>query len=152
VSGAEVQFSRLDVLSPADRAAILALEAGSFANPWTPESFEAMRASPASRIYVARRGTDDPVAFCAGWLIVDELHVHTVTVHPAHRRRGIGLGLLRYVLRDTGALRATLEVRRSNVAALSLYERLGFKVSAVRERYYENPREDGLILWLNPSD
>lgn len=150
MSGPGVQFSRLEILSAADRDAILALEAQSFGNPWTPERFEAMRSSPASRIYVARQGGGEPLAFCAGWLIDDELHVHTVTVHPEHRRRGIALGLLRYVLEHSGAARATLEVRRSNVAAISLYERLGFKVSAVRQRYYENPSEDGLILWLNP--
>ncbi len=150
MSAPDVQFSRLEVVSPEDRAAILALEARSFANPWTAESFDAMRSSPASRIYVARMGRGEPVGFCAGWLLVDELHVHTVTVHPDYRRQGIALGLLRYILADTGAIRATLEVRRSNIAAISLYERLGFKVSAIRERYYDNPTEDGLILWLNP--
>ena len=46
-----------------------------------------------------------------------------------------------------GALQATLEVRRSNVAALRLYERLGFDVAAVRPNYYTDPEEDGLILW-----
>jgi ribosomal-protein-alanine N-acetyltransferase len=54
------------------------------------------------------------------------------------------------LLRRTGATRATLEVRRSNTAALGLYEKLGFKVTAVRARYYSNPDEDGMILWLNP--
>ncbi len=46
-----------------------------------------------------------------------------------------------------GATRATLEVRRSNTAALRLYERLGFHVAAVRPRYYSKPEEDALILW-----
>jgi ribosomal-protein-alanine N-acetyltransferase len=40
----------------------------------------------------------------------------------------------------------TLEVRPSNAAARSLYEKLGFKVLWVRQNYYSNPREDALIM------
>jgi ribosomal-protein-alanine N-acetyltransferase len=152
VNAPAILFTRLDAVSSEDRDTILQLEADSFANPWTAESFESMRLSPASRIYVARQGSGQVLAFCACWHIVDELHIHTIAVDANHRRRGIASGLLRHILQETGAVRATLEVRRSNVAAIRLYERLGFKVSAVRERYYENPQEDGLILWLNPSD
>ena len=57
---------------------------------------------------------------------------------------------MRWILEETGALQATLEVRRSNLAALNLYEKLGFRATAIREGYYQNPEEDGLILWLNP--
>ena len=46
-----------------------------------------------------------------------------------------------------GVRRATLEVRRSNLAALGLYEDLGFEVAGVRKRCYTNPEEDALILW-----
>jgi ribosomal-protein-alanine N-acetyltransferase len=90
------------------------------------------------------------VAFCACWLIGDELHINTVAVDAALRRRGIATGLLRHLLDVTGAARATLEVRRSNVAALKLYEGLGFTTTAVRSGYYSRPDEDALILWLNP--
>jgi ribosomal-protein-alanine N-acetyltransferase len=54
------------------------------------------------------------------------------------------------VLERSGARRATLEVRRSNAAAVALYAKLGFEVTAVRTKYYQNPEEDGLILWRNP--
>ncbi len=145
-----MQFVRLDTVSPSERDEVLALEAATFTNPWTADSFDAMRSSPASRVYAARQGSGPIVAFCACWLVVDELHIHTITVRADHRRRGLARGLLRYILADTQAVRATLEVRRSNVAALALYTGLGFQVSAVRERYYENPPDDGLILWLNP--
>jgi ribosomal-protein-alanine N-acetyltransferase len=150
VNDPSVRFVRLDAPSADERNEILALEAASFSRPWTEDGFEAMRSSPASRIYVARRDRGPILAFCASWLIVDELHIHTIAVRADHRRRGIARGLLRHILAETGARRATLEVRRSNAAALGLYTTLGFKVSAVRERYYENPPEDGLILWLNP--
>jgi ribosomal-protein-alanine N-acetyltransferase len=140
---------RLTEPSADDRAAILALESASFSNPWSPERFDAMLHTRVSRVYVVR----DPlrlIAFCACWIFGDELHINTIAVEAARRRQGIARLLLQEVLERTGARRATLEVRRSNVAALGLYEGLGFTVTAVRPRYYENPEEDGLILWLNP--
>jgi len=133
-----------------DRDAVLALEAGAFANPWTAETFDVMLARPVSRIYVARLPDARIAGFCACWVIEDEVHINTIAVDAGCRRRGVGSALLEEMLQRTGARRATLEVRRSNAAALGLYEKLGFKVTAVREGYYDNPEEDGLILWLNP--
>jgi [ribosomal protein S18]-alanine N-acetyltransferase len=73
-----------------------------------------------------------------------------VAVDVRYRRRGIAEHLLREALRQAGVRTATLEVRRSNDAALGLYRKLGFDVRAVRREYYQNPIEDGLILWWNP--
>lgn len=146
-----VTIERLDVpVSMVDREAVLAIEAGSFTNPWVASTFESMLETPAGRVYVARLDRGRIVAFCACWLIEDELHVNTIAVEGRFRRRGIAYRLLREVLARTGARRATLEVRASNDAAVRLYAKLGFRVTAVRRNYYRNPEEDGLILWLNP--
>jgi ribosomal-protein-alanine N-acetyltransferase len=100
---------------------------------------------------VLRDESGAAAAFCACWHLVDELHVNSLAVMPGQRRAGLGTRLMRDVLaisREEGAVRATLEVRRSNDAARALYERLGFVVEAIRPDYYTNPREDALILWL----
>jgi [ribosomal protein S18]-alanine N-acetyltransferase len=133
-----------------DRAAIVGLESDSFSNPWTAETFDRMLAVPVSRVYVARSVEGRIVGFCACWLIDDELHINTIAVSDTLRGRGIGSRLMSEVLVRTGVQRATLEVRRSNEAALRLYDKFGFKVTAIRHKYYENPEEDGLILWMNP--
>jgi ribosomal-protein-alanine N-acetyltransferase len=144
-------IERLDrPVATADRDTILALEAASFSNPWTPQTFEVMLSSPASRLYIVRIEGDGIVAICGCWVFDDEVHINTVAVRDDCRRQGIAYALLHHVLADTGAVRATLEVRRSNEAAIALYEKLGFQVKAVRPKYYENPNEDGLILWRNP--
>lgn len=142
-------IERLHQASADDRAAILALESGSFSNPWTPDSFDRILETPVSRVYVARIDTRI-VAFCACWLIEDELHINTLAVDPSRRRQGIARALLDHLLQQTGGRRATLEVRASNTAALALYRGLGFTVTARRPRYYEKPEEDALILWLSP--
>jgi ribosomal-protein-alanine N-acetyltransferase len=144
-----VAFEQLTGPTSASLAAIIALESDSFSNPWSPEALTTMIKSPATRVFVAR-GVTGIVAFCACWAIDDELHINTLAVARSHRRQGIGTSLMRFALEATKAERATLEVRRSNVAALRLYEKLGFKATAVRKQYYREPDEDGLILWWNP--
>ena len=129
--------------------AIVAIQHASFATPWPRESFVDLLQSPAGRVYRVRAG-EATVGFCACWLFDDELHVNLIAVAGEWRRQGLGRRLMEHALSDSEARRATLEVRRSNVAARRMYERLGFKVTAVREDYYANPTEDALILWLNP--
>ena len=150
MSADAVWFERLEHPNDADLSTISALEGESFSNPWTPAALVEMITSPITRVYVARLANGLVVGFCACWLIESELHINTVAVHPPMRRQGIAIRLLRHVLKSTGATRATLEVRRSNVAAQKLYEALGFAITAVRPRYYSNPEEDALVMWRNP--
>jgi ribosomal-protein-alanine N-acetyltransferase len=134
-----------------DVDAIVALEAESFTNPWSRETLLwELRNSDVTYIYVLKRDDSQVVAFCICWMLFDELHINTVAVAPGSRRQGLALALLRYVLGEAvarGIRRATLEVRASNAAAIALYERLGFQITARREHYYTNPEEDALILW-----
>jgi ribosomal-protein-alanine N-acetyltransferase len=130
---------------------VAALEAESFTNPWTRAMLaNELRESPSARLYGLRVHSGELAAFCACWIVADELHVNTVAVSPAFRRLGLGSALMREVMEQAaaaGAVRATLEVRRSNVPALRLYAALGFKIEAERPRYYTQPEEDALILW-----
>jgi ribosomal-protein-alanine N-acetyltransferase len=139
-----------------DLDAVAALEADAFTNPWTRDMLQReLRQSEVARVYVLRLPGQPVAAFCTCWVIYDELHINTIAVDRSRRRQGLATALMRYVLEDAargGAVRATLEVRRSNDAAQQLYQRLGFQVSAVRHRYYTQPEEDALILWLDRLD
>lgn len=127
------------------------IESASFSNPWTRDMLaRELEQSEITRIYVLKMPDGAIAAFCACWLIVDEAHINTLAVEQSRRRQGLATALLEYVLADVtadGATQATLEVRRSNAAALALYQRLGFAVAGVRPNYYSLPDEDGLILW-----
>jgi len=135
-----------------DLDGVLDVEAESFTNPWTREMYVSeLRNESVCYVYVARVPDHPVAAFCAFWLIVDEMHIHNVAVRPSLRGRGLGTTLLRQVLHEAarlGATRATLEVRASNEGARRLYERLGFRVTATRRGYYSAPVEDALVLWL----
>lgn len=84
------------------------------------------------------------------WAILEEAHITIVAIHPDYRTQGLGqllmLGLLKAAC-DRDLERATLEVRASNLSAVSLYEKFGFAVAGRRRRYYKDPEEDALILW-----
>jgi ribosomal-protein-alanine N-acetyltransferase len=112
-----------------------------------------MQNAGVSDAYVLRTPEWRVAAFCTVWLVLDEVHINNIAVRPECRGHGAGQLLLTRVLREGtghGAARATLEVRRSNAAALKLYEKMGFKVGGTRRNYYTNPVEDALILWLDP--
>ena len=146
-------FDRLrDPGATADIDAIAALDAESFTNPWPREQLVwELSNSDVTRIFVMRGDGGAIAAFCLCWVIFDELHINTLAVAPGFRRQGLATLLMQHVLAETtkeGARKATLEVRASNQAALALYERLGFRVTATRPGYYTNPDEDALILWL----
>ena len=139
-------FERL--VSHADLEGILALDEVCFHRPWTRADYERELADPARcYIYVARAG-GRLIAYCSFWRIFDEAHINNFAVHPAWRRRGIGRALLRHSLAAAaaaGAPKATLEVRRSNDAAIALYEQGGFAQAGQRRAYYTHPVEDAII-------
>ncbi len=142
-------IERLDPEANLD--AIVEIERASFSSPWTADMFRwELRNTDVSATYVLKTADGTTAAFCCVWTVLDELHINNVAVRPDLRRRGFAALLLKRVMAAAerqGAGKATLEVRRSNVAALRLYDRLGFTVSGVRPNYYSNPVEDALILW-----
>jgi [ribosomal protein S18]-alanine N-acetyltransferase len=151
-SSGDVMKWRIDPLAHVDDIDdVLGIEQASFANPWTRDMYVAeLEHRGTSYCYIAREADGTAVGFCSFWRILDELHINNLAVLPERRRSGIATALLQFVLREgatLGARRATLEVRRSNEVARSLYEQFGFTVAGVRRAYYTQPVEDALVLW-----
>jgi ribosomal-protein-alanine N-acetyltransferase len=148
------------IIEPLTRASeiedVVAIEAASFTNPWTREMYLAELENPGVAFcYLARDPGGRVIGFCSFWKVADELHINNLAVLPADRRSGVGTALLRHVLREgarLGAVRASLEVRKSNDPARLLYERLGFAIAGVRRAYYTKPDEDAIVLWRDGLD
>jgi len=138
----------------ADISAIWAIESLSFPTPWSRWSFLAELGHRNSHLLVAGPPPPQPWqtwAYLIFWVVLDEMHILNLAVHPAQRRRGVARRLLSEGLaqaRSLGAEIAWLEVRPSNTAALALYESFGFKEVGRRPRYYEDTQEDALLLTL----
>ena len=142
---------RIAVATAGDLPAVEALQRRAFTNPWGAEAIKwELENTDVARLYVMHDAAGAVVAYCACWKVFDELHINSLAVDESLRRRGFARQLLRHVILDaraSGARSATLEVRQSNHAARLLYEGLGFHVEGVRRDYYQDPREDALILW-----
>lgn len=146
---------RLDPMALGDLPAVQEIERLSFSSPWPAYALEQeLTANRLARYVVARAG-DTIVAFAGVWLMVDDAHITTFSVHPEWRRRGVGPQLLMGVAdlaREIGARRLTLEVRASNEAAQRLYERFGFEIVGRRPAYYTDNGEDALIMTTPPLE
>lgn len=89
------------------------------------------------------------IGFAGLWLMVDEAHITTIAVHPAHRGLRVGellLNSLVGIAYEIGARRVTLEVRVSNTIAQNLYRKYGFEVAGLRRHYYSDNDEDAYIM------
>ncbi|MBW3622739.1 MAG: ribosomal protein S18-alanine N-acetyltransferase [Armatimonadetes bacterium] len=122
-----------------------------FTSHWPESAFMNELTNRSARYVVAVRG-GRVIGFAGMWVIMDEAHVTTIGVLPEHRRRKIGERLLVRLIeiaRSLGARRATLEVRKSNTAALRLYEKYAFTGAAIRRGYYTDTGEDAIVMWVN---
>lgn len=145
------------VVTPAletDLDEIDAIEQHSFKAPWPRDTFKAELLREWARLDVARHN-GRLVAFCNYWLVTTELHILALATHPDYRGRRVASQLLEHVLdvaRGAGCSLATLEVRRSNIPAIALYESAGFKTVHVRARYYQDDNEDALVMLRGLSE
>lgn len=125
------------------------IESLSFATPWPAYAFEQeLRGNRLAR-YLVARSADALVGFAGIWMMVDDAHVTTISVHPEWRRRGVGRQLMRGLAElavTLGARRMTLEVRPSNAGAQNLYREFGFEVVGRRPGYYSDNGEDALVM------
>jgi ribosomal-protein-alanine N-acetyltransferase len=90
------------------------------------------------------------LALGCSWAIAEEAHITLLAVDPAYQQQGLGQAMLYALLAaayQRQLERATLEVRMSNQAALTLYTKFGFREAGRRKRYYQDTGEDALVLW-----
>jgi ribosomal-protein-alanine N-acetyltransferase len=133
---------------------IFAIEKKSFPLPWSRWAFLAELGHAYSHTLVAAPPPPARWAvwgYLVFWVVMEQMHIVNLAVHPRRRRQGVAKALLAAGLaraKELGATMAWLEVRPSNGPALNLYGSLGFKTVGRRPRYYEDTQEDALLLTL----
>lgn len=128
---------------------ILNVSVLSFPITWSKDSFERELSNRYARYMVAVKD-GVVVGFAGMWIIIDEAHITNIAVHPEYRGFGIGSMLMESLLSICKLERVTaitLEVRVSNERAINLYKKYGFEEEGIRKNYYEDNREDALIMW-----
>ena len=134
-----------------DVAQIHEIEKLCFAMPWSEESIlHDVKENVVARWLVMDDGEGGVLAYAGMWFVLDEAHVCNVAVHPDHRKKGYGRRIfeaLEALAQENSMSMMTLEVRRSNIAAQNLYHACGFLDVGYRKRYYEDNKEDALIMY-----
>jgi ribosomal-protein-alanine N-acetyltransferase len=150
--------AELGAMRPDEVDQVHEIERLSQPSPWPRGVFVEELGREWARLVVVRAheaGAVHVVAFANYWLVRDEVHLLNLAVHPARRRRGHARRLMDHLLDFARAHHChylTLEVRRSNTAAIALYERYGFRSVGVRPRYYQDSREDAIVMALELPD
>ena len=130
---------------------VTAIEAAVFSMPWSKEGFAAALVMPGAKYLVAADKEERILAYCGYYGAFDEAEITNVAVEPEARRNGYATLMLLELLKQAkqdGIKKVYLEVRYSNVGAIALYERLGFKRLGLRRDFYERPKEDAIVMLL----
>lgn len=134
-------------MTEGDLSTVLVIEETSFPSPWTRASFLHELRSSHSHLTVAEQ-QGEVVGYMCCWYVADEVHILDIAVRSESRRQGVGERLLHSALdvgQRKGAQSAHLEVRRSNLPAIALYGKFGFRQVAIRRGYYSDG-EDALLM------
>lgn len=135
-------------MSTKDIESVYQLSVDSFSEPWSLESIKQEIDNPVASYFVAEK-QGIIVGYIGLWHVLDEGEVINVAVDTSQRRQGIGVLLMNQLIEEAKKYQLNvihLEVRKSNEAAIKLYERYGFKEIAIRKGYYHKPLEDAVIM------
>jgi ribosomal-protein-alanine N-acetyltransferase len=145
----EVPEAHIRPMVEIDLPEIAAIEQASYAFPWSENIFR-----DCLRVGYTCRALDlagQVIGYGVMSLGAGEAHILNVCVRNEYRSLGFGRRLLEHLLERAGAsgvAEAFLEVRPSNLAAIRLYQHLGFEQIGIRRGYYQAPdgREDAIVL------
>lgn len=134
---------------PADLDAVVAVEREVFLFPWTPGNFRDSIDSGYHCLVLGQAG--DIFGYGVMSIGADEAHLLTLSIAAGWQRQGWGEKLLQHfmqIAREQHARSMFLDVRESNIGAIRLYERIGFKQIAKRKGYYPamGGREDSVVM------
>jgi len=129
---------------------VVEIERQCFSEPWRKEDFQRLLQNPDSICLVALvKG--EVVGYSCCWLVCETAELGNIAVAPDYQGRSVGRRLLERTLklcRKNKVSAVFLEVRCSNIRAIELYRRFGFRKVGLRRNYYTHPLEDALIMKL----
>ena len=134
-----------------DAKEIFAIEMECFSVSWSLDSIETELLNEDKKLYYVVEDANGVVGYAGAWLVYDEGQITNIAIRPSARRQGFGAKLTSALIEECfkrGMHEIFLEVRISNLSALSLYRKLGFTVKGMRKNYYSEPKEDAYIMSL----
>ena len=124
-----------------------------FSTPWSIESIKAELTNPLAKYIIALDEENNAVVgFVGAWIIVGEASITNIAVTSNYRNKGIANDLIKSLIKtclDLNCYLINLEVRASNIKAQNLYKKNGFLVDGLRKGYYEDNKEDAILMTKN---
>ncbi|MDY4669495.1 MAG: ribosomal protein S18-alanine N-acetyltransferase [Oliverpabstia sp.] len=139
----EIRQMQLD-----DLEQVMEIENENFSVPWTETGFFTFLIREDTLFLVAQEG-EEILGYCGVVMVQDEGDITNVAVKKNRQNQGVGKKLMEELVKYTeqeGVTRLFLEVRASNEPAIHLYQNMGFVQTGIRKNYYEEPREDGIMM------
>ena len=139
----EIRQMQLD-----DLEQVMEIENENFSVPWTETGFFTFLLREDTLFLVAQEG-EKILGYCGVVMVQDEGDITNVAVKKNRQNQGVGKKLMEELVKYTeqeGVTRLFLEVRASNEPAIHLYQNMGFVQTGIRKNYYEEPREDGIMM------
>lgn len=129
---------------------VAAIEAREGDVHWTRSQFEKELSGEFRRFFVVvEEEASDILAYGGYWKAGPEAQIVNIVVRKESRGQGIGKRLVEFILdcaRSEECTVCTLEVRRHNAPAQTLYKGLGFEIKGTRPKIYQDPVEDAILM------
>jgi ribosomal-protein-alanine N-acetyltransferase len=131
-----------------DVPALARIERDSFVSPWSAEDITRDVAFNEKSYVAVAEINGEPVGYADMWLVAGEAQLYNIVVDPAYRGNEIGFRLMSHMISIASRTCKVinLEVRRSNVPAISLYLKSGFRQVGERKKYYRDNGEDAVLM------
>ena len=124
------------------------IETECFSHPWSKQSLEEELNNETSLFLVAKE-ENEVIGYIAMSIVIDEGYIFNVAVREKYRNKGVATALINELVtygKKNNFSFITLEVRESNLPAISLYSKFGFIKAGERKDYYSNPKENAILL------
>ena len=138
----------IEKMSPSHVGEIARLEKECFSTPWSEDGLKSELNNAFARFFVATYA-GEIAGYVGAHNVLGEVYITNVAVFEKFRRKGIAKKLIDALLESAKAENGnfvTLEVRKSNIPAVSLYEKCGFEKVGERKNFYEKPRENAVLM------
>ncbi len=133
-----------------DVKAVALLEKECFASPWSEETLLEETVNPTA-VFLTAKKDGKVIGYVGANNILGEVFITNIAVSSDYRRQGVASLLLKTLIDiclKSGASYLTLEVRKSNISAIGLYEKNGFSLVGERKNFYTKPDENALLYTL----
>lgn len=121
------------------------LEKECFEYPWTESAF-LKDITNENAVYSVADLNGKAIGYIGGYAVFDTVYINNIAVKIEYRNKGIGSALLKDFINKSPDKILTLEVRKSNSSAISLYNKFGFEIVGERRGFYSKPKEDAFIM------